>query len=93
MTADLNERQQDFKEALEGYTRVGLAGANTRLDRIIGPTWVDSRAEIGIQAADMVAYILRRDREVQGNHRSNRATRSLARTLDSRLVHADKWKP
>ncbi|CAN5589235.1 hypothetical protein BH23ACT6_BH23ACT6_26130 [soil metagenome] len=79
VTADLIEWQADFTEATEGYTRVGTPGFRpSRLERIFGPQWVDSRKQTGVQAADMVAYILRRHREIAGSVRAQRATRSLA---------------
>ncbi len=59
VTADLIDRQDDFAEAIAGYTRVGTPGFRpSRLERIHTPEWVDLRDEPGVQAAAMVAYIL-----------------------------------
>lgn len=94
VTADLIDRQEDFAEAIAGYTRVGTPGFRpSRLERILGPEWVDSRGEIGVQAADMVAYILRRHREVQGSQKAQRATRSLVHQLRPAIRHERKWTP
>ncbi len=94
MTADMIDRQEDFAEAIAGYTRVGTPGFRpSRLERILGPEWVDSRTELGVQAADMVAYILRRDREVQGSPKAQRATRSLVHVLKPAIRHERKWIP
>ena len=94
VTADLIDRQQDFAEAIAGYTRVGSPGFRpSRLERILGPEWVDSRTEPGVQAADMVAYILRRHKEVQGSPKAQRAARSLAHVLSPAVRHERKWIP
>lgn len=94
VTADLIDKQEDFAEAIAGYTRVGTPGFRpSRLERIHGPEWVDSRSEIGVQAADMVAYILRRHREVTGSPRAQRSTRSLVHVLQPAIVHERKWLP
>lgn len=94
VTADLIDRQEDFAEAIAGYTRVGTPGFRpSRLERILGPEWVDSRTEIGVQAADMVAYIMRRHREVQGSPKAQRATRSLVHQLKPAIRHERKWTP
>lgn len=94
VTADLIDRQEDFSEAIAGYTRVGTPGFRpSRLERILGPEWVDSRTEIGVQAADMVAYIMRRHREVQGSPKAQRATRSLVHQLKPAIRHERKWTP
>lgn len=94
VTADLIDKQEDFAEAIAGYTRVGTPGFRpSRLERIQGPEWVDSRSEIGVQAADMVAYILRRHREVTGSPRAQRSTRSLVHVLQPAIVHERKWVP
>ncbi len=94
VTADLIDRQRDFAEAIAGYTRVGTPGFRpSRLERILGPEWVDSQTEPGVQAADMAAYILRREREVKGSPRAQRATRSLAHTLQPAVRHQRKWIP
>lgn len=94
VTADMNDRADDFAEAIAGYTRVGTPGFRpSRLERIVGPEWVDSREEIGVQAADMVAYILRRHREVQGAPKAQRATRSLVHQLQPAIRHEWKWVP
>jgi len=94
VTADLIDRQQDFAEAIAGYTRVGTPGFRpSRLERILGPEWVDSRTEPGVQAADMVAYILRRHEEVQGSPKAQRAARSLSHVLSPAVRHQRKWIP
>jgi len=94
VTADLIDRQQDFAEAIAGYTRVGTPGFRpSRLERILGPQWVDSRTEPGVQAADMVAYIMRRHREVQGSPKAQRATRSLVHVINPAVRYERKWIP
>lgn len=94
VTADLVDRHADFAEAIAGYTRVGTPGFRpSRLERIVGPTWVDSRSEIGVQAADMAAYILRRNREVRSSPKAERATRSLVHQLRPAIRLERKWIP
>ncbi len=94
VTADMIDRQDDFAEAIAGYTRVGTPGFRpSRLERIHAPEWVDSRDETGVQAADMVAYILRRHREVTGSPKAQRATRSLVHVLRPAIRHERKWVP
>lgn len=94
VTADLIDRQDDFAEAIAGYTRVGTPGFRpSRLERIHTPEWVDSRDEPGVQAADMVAYILRRHREVTGSPKAQRATRSLIHALHPAIRYERKWIP
>lgn len=94
VTADMIDRADDFAEAIAGYTRVGTPGFRpSRLERILAPEWVDSRSEIGVQAADMVAYIMRRNREVQGAPKAQRATRSLVHQLRPAIRHERKWVP
>lgn len=92
--ADLIDRHQDFAEAIAGYTRVGTPGFRpSRLERIEGPVWVDSESELGVQAADMVTYILRRHREVVGAPKAMRATRSLRHQIAPAVKHERKWVP
>jgi hypothetical protein len=94
VTADLIDRHDDFAEAIAGYTRVGTPGFRpSRLERVVGPVWVDSCSEVGVQAADMVAYIVRRNREVVGSPRARRATRSLVHQLRPAISHERKWIP
>lgn len=94
VVADLIDRHNDFAEAIAGYTRVGTPGFRpSRLERIEGPVWVDSESELGVQAADMVTYILRRHREVVGAPKAMRATRSLRHQIAPAVKHERKWMP
>lgn len=94
VTADLIDRHADFAEAIEGYTRVGTPGFRpSRLERIVGPQWVDSASEVGVQTADMVAYILRRHREVRSSPKAERATRPLVNQLCPAIRSERRWVP
>ncbi|MCP3425341.1 DUF3800 domain-containing protein [Rothia sp. AR01] len=94
--ADLVSRHADFREAIEGYTRVGApVGTPRRLDFIEQPIeWIDSEGDRGIQAADLVVYMYRRVHEPhhRENARVRRAARSILRELGP-IHHERKWSP
>ncbi|RLY93773.1 DUF3800 domain-containing protein [Kocuria tytonicola] len=94
--ADMISKHQDFREAIEGYTRVGTPGYKSqRLERIEQPIeWFDSAQERGIQAVDLVVYMYRRTTEVDPgeNKRAQRAARTIMRELGP-LYSARKWVP
>lgn len=94
VTADLIDKADDFREAIAGFTRSGTPGWRpSRLERITGPEWLDSRSEPGVQMADLVVYILRRHREVAGSAKAQRTTRSLVHQLRPAIRGERKWIP
>lgn len=94
VTADLIDKADDFREAIAGFARSGTPGWRpSRLERITGPQWLDSRSEPGIQVADLVVYILRRHREVTGSAKAQRTTRSLVHQLRPAIRGERKWVP
>lgn len=94
--ADMVSKHQDFKEAIEGYTRIGTPGYKSqKLERIEQPIeWFDSVAERGIQAVDLAVYMYRRVAEPDPaeNPRARRAARTIMRELGP-LYSARKWVP
>lgn len=94
--ADMIDRKEDFIEAIAGYTRVGTPGyRSSMLTSIEQPiNYIDSKNHYGIQAADLVAYVVRRDREHQAGARSAvRATKRIRKILDPIIWHERKWLP
>lgn len=94
--ADMVPQQDDFNEAVQGFTRVGTPGYRSqRLLCIDGDIeFVDSRDSRGVQAADMSVYVLRRHREETSASKSaRRATTRLVKALGPALVHERKWLP
>lgn len=90
--ADMVPQQDDFNEAIQGFTRVSTPGYRSqKLLCIDGDIeFVDSRESRGVQAADMSAYVLRRHREETP---SRKATKRLVKALGPALVHERKWIP
>lgn len=94
--ADMIDRKEDFVEAIAGYTRVGTPGyRSSKLTRIEQPiNYIDSKDNYGIQAADLVAYVVRRDREHKtGSKSAIRANRRIRKILDPIIWHERKWIP
>lgn len=97
VVADNIEDQALYSAAIEGYTRTGTPGyKSSTLQRIQQPIrFRDSHTEMGLQAADMVVYLMRRFLEPEaGQHaRAKRAARSLYGTLLPAVVSCRKWRP
>lgn len=94
--ADMVPQQDDFNEAIQGFTRVSTPGYRSqKLLCVDGDIeFVDSRESRGVQAADMSAYVLRRHREEKSASKSSRkATKRLVKALGPALVHERKWLP
>lgn len=94
--ADMVPQQDDFNEAIQGFTRVGTPGYRSqKLLCVDGDIeFVDSRSSRGVQAADMSVYILRRHREeTSATKAARRATKRLVKALGPALVHERKWLP
>lgn len=94
--ADSVPEQENFNEAIQNFTRWGTPGYKSqRLLCVDGDIdFVDSRTSRGVQAADMSAYILRRDREeLSASKSARKATKRLVKALGPALVHQRKWKP
>lgn len=94
--ADMVPQQDNFNEAIQGFTRVGTPGYRSqKLLCVDGDIeFVDSRESRGVQAADMSVYILRRHREETSASKSaRRANARLVKALGPALVHERKWIP
>ena len=96
VVADMVPRQDDFNEAIQGFKRVNTPGyRGQKLICIDGDIeFVDSRESRGVQAADMVVYMLRRYREeTTASSQSRKAMNRLVKALGPALVHERKWVP
>lgn len=97
--ADTLPREDDFKEAIAGFTRVSTPGyRGQKLHCIQGEIeFLDSRSHFGIQAADMSAYIYRRWREGkldnETSKESKRATKRLMKAIRPAITYDRKWLP
>lgn len=94
--ADIVPQQDNFNEAIQGFTRVSTPGYRSqRLLCVEGDIqFVDSRESRGVQAADMSVYILRRYREESSaSTAARRANKRLVKALGSALVYQRKWLP
>lgn len=94
--ADMVPQQDDFNEAIQGFTGAGTPGYRSqKLLCVDGDIeLVDSRSSRGVQAADMSVYILRRHREeTSATKAARRATKRLVKALGPALVHERKWLP
>lgn len=94
--ADMVPQQDDFNEAIQGFTRVSTPGYRSqKLLCVDGDIeFVDSRESRGVQAADMSVYVLRRHREeATASKSARRATARLVKALGPALVHERKWLP
>lgn len=94
--ADMVPQQEDFNEAIQGFTRVSTPGYRSqKLHCVEGDIeFVDSRSSWGVQAADMAVYILRRQREEPFASKSARkANNRLVKALGSAVVYQRKWVP
>jgi hypothetical protein len=92
---DLRRSQAAFARIVDGTT---LAASSTHpgpLTHISGPiSLVESRLHSGVQAADMVAHIVRRHLEETGAAPpARRLARSLHNTICPALGHCGKWRP
>lgn len=94
--ADTVPRQDEFNEAIQGFTSEGTPGYRSqKLLCVDGDIeFVDSRHSRGVQAADMSAYLLRRHREeTTASKPARRATARLVKALGPALVYERKWLP
>lgn len=94
--ADMISRSQDFREAIEGYTRSGTPGYRpSKLGNIEQPIdFVDSRSSRGIQAADISVYLTRRVNENHlGSKQAMRSAKRMKSILDQAVWHQRKWIP
>lgn len=76
--ADMVPQQEDFNEAIQGHTRVATPGYRGQILTCIDGdiTFVDSRQSRGVQAANLVVYLMRRFIEQQSaSSTSKHATR------------------
>ena len=95
VTADILDESGAAIAAINGYMQSPTPGYRaTRLCHIDPVHYADSATNLGIQLADVVAYVLRRHREVTRAHPAAlRASRQLAAVLDPNLKTYRKWLP
>ncbi|MBD2764224.1 DUF3800 domain-containing protein [Kocuria sp. cx-455] len=97
VVADNIQDKALYSAAIEGYTRTGTPGYKfSTLQHIQQPIrFRDSHTEMGLQAADMVVYLMRRhlEPELGQSTRARRATRSLYGTLEPAIASCRKWYP
>lgn len=96
VVADTVPGHEEFNRNIQRFSDIETPGfRGQRLLCIEGDIeFIDSRLSRGVQAADMVAYILRRSREEQhGSKSAKRVTRRLVKALGPALVHERKWIP
>ncbi|MFD7045371.1 DUF3800 domain-containing protein [Rhodococcus jostii] len=96
VTADILDESDTAAKVIAGYgTRRTPGYRPTRLGRIDHPIqYVDSRTSLGVQAADVVTYILRRHLEVTNAHpKAVKATRQLFNAAKPNLRICRKWAP
>lgn len=97
VVADNIEDKALYAAAIEGYTRTGTPGyKSSTLKRIQLPIqFRDSHTEMGLQAADMVVYLMRRylEPEPGQSSRAKKGARSLYGTLAPAVVSCRKWYP
>lgn len=97
VVADNIEDKALYSAAIEGYTRTGTPGyKSSQLQRIQQPIrFRESHTEMGLQAADMVVYLIRRhlEPEVNQSSKSKKGARSLYGTLAPAIVSSRKWCP
>ena len=96
VTADIVDDSGTAIAAIEGYVRQATPGYRpTKLLRIQQPiAYVDSCTSLGIQAADVVTYVLRRHREVTTAHpKALKASRQLFNAAKPNIDSIRKWEP
>ncbi|MHD0142291.1 DUF3800 domain-containing protein [Corynebacterium diphtheriae] len=94
--ADTVPQEDAFNAAIQMFTRLDTPGYRAQqLYCVEGDIeFVDSRANRGVQAADMAAYILRRHMEEDKATKSSRkATNRLVKSLGKAVVYQRKWLP
>ncbi|MDR0960738.1 MAG: DUF3800 domain-containing protein [Propionibacteriaceae bacterium] len=89
------DAQTLFGRVIDGSS---LAASSSHPGRLLNiddsVKFVDSSGCTGVQAADLVAYIVRRHTEVANQHpKASRATRSLFNRLKPVLRYSNKWRP
>lgn len=93
---DILDESDTATAAIAGYVRRKTPGYRPmHLTSIVHPIqYADSRDHLGIQAADVVTYVLRRHLEVQVAHpKALRASRMLFETVWPAVRSNRKWEP
>lgn len=96
VTADILDESDTAAKVIAGYGIRRTPGYRpTKLSHIEHPIrYVDSRTSLGVQAADIVTYILRRHLEVTDAHpKALKATRQLFNAVKPNLRTCRKWEP
>ncbi len=96
VTADILDESDTAVRVIAGYETRSTPGYRpTKLSSIVHPiNYVDSRTSLGVQAADVVTYMLRRHLEVTDAHpRALKAARSIYNTMRPSLRTCRKWEP
>jgi hypothetical protein len=84
-----------FRRIIDGTTLAASSAHPGGLSRIAYPvSLVDSAGCSGVQAADLVAYVVRRQIEETGAApQARRLAKSLRNALTPALKHLAKWRP
>jgi hypothetical protein len=95
VTADILDESDAASAAIAGFVRRSTPGYRpTRLCHIEPMSYVDSSRSLGVQAADIVAYILRRRLEVRNAHpKALKAARQLFNTAQPNIRSCRRWYP
>ncbi|MGB3602762.1 MAG: DUF3800 domain-containing protein [Gordonia sp. (in: high G+C Gram-positive bacteria)] len=95
VVADILDESAAAAAVIAGYTRAATPGFRpTRLCHIEPMQYVDSRTNIGVQVADIVAYTLRRHIEETSAHpKAKKAARQLYLTAAPAIATVRKWSP
>ncbi|MEF9456030.1 DUF3800 domain-containing protein [Mycobacteroides abscessus] len=95
VTADILDESGAAMAAIAGFVGRPTPGYRpTRLCHIEPMNYVDSTTSLGVQAADVVTYILRRYLEVTDAHpRALKAARQLYNTALPNIKQCRKWAP
>jgi hypothetical protein len=95
VTADILDESDTATAAIAGFVRRPTPGYRpTRLCHIEPMNYVDSKTSLGVQAADIVTYAVRRHLEVtEGHPKALKAARQLFNTVRPGLRSCRKWEP
>ncbi|MFE3060680.1 DUF3800 domain-containing protein [Nocardia sp. NPDC059239] len=95
ITADILDEHREAQAAIDGFTRRRTPGYRPRVLTHIEPIqYVDSAGCLGVQAADVVTYMLRRHLEEHNAHpKARKAARQMFNAIQPNLDSCRKWLP
>lgn len=96
IVADEIAHQAEHQTQFEAYQKLGTGGyRSSRLPHISAPiNFADSRLTTGLQAVDMVTYVLRRSEVVTQQHpKAQRVTDRLLELIEPSVAHRHIWSP